>query len=174
MISLNLLSPEKKQEISRQMIFVSLQQIISWALVAICSAGIVLLIAQMIMQNSFDQAVRQGALVTQEYGALNQRVHLANQKIDFLSGVQNKFIIWSPRLAALSSLVPQGIELYAMNINNASRDVQITGHAKTRDDLLLYKQNLEQSSVVRSIELPIENILESKDINFNIKGKLAL
>ena len=126
------------------------------------------------MQNSFDQAVSQGALVTQEYGVLNQRVHLANQKVEFLSGIQNKFIIWSPKLAALSSLVPSGIELYTLNINNTTRDIQITGHATTRDDLLLYKQNLEHASVIKSVELPIENILEPKDINFNIKGKLAL
>lgn len=156
------------------MIFVSLQQMVSWTLVAICSAGIILLIAQMIIQNSFDQAVSQGALVTQEYGVLNQKVHLANQKVEFLSGIQNKFIIWSPKFSALSSLVPQGIELYAINVNNASREVQITGHAETRNNLLLYKQNLEQSSVVRSVELPIENILESQNINFNIKGKLAI
>lgn len=155
------------------MIFVSLQRMISWTLVAICSAGIILLIAQIIMQNSFDQAVRQGALVTQEYGVLNQKVHLANQKVEFLSGIQNKFIVWSPRFSALTSLVPQGIELRTMNVNNASRDVQITGYAKTREGLLLYKQNLEQSSAMHSVELPIENILESKDIVFNIKGKLA-
>lgn len=156
------------------MIFVSVQQLISWVLVAICAAGIILLVAQMIMQNSFDQAVRQSALVTQEYGALNQKVRLANQRIEFLSGLQNKFIIWSPRLSALSSLVPPGIELYTMDAANMSRDIQITGHAKTRDDLLLYKQNLENSSLMTSVELPIENILESTDINFNIKGKLAL
>jgi Tfp pilus assembly protein PilN len=174
MISLNLLSPEKKQEISRQMIFVALQRMVSWMLIAVCSAGIILLAAQLVMQNSFDQAVGQGALVTQEYGVLNQKVRLANQKVEFLSSIQNKFVIWSPRLSALSSLTPQGIELHSINANNISRDVQITGYAKTREDLLLYKQNLENSSIIKSVELPIENVLEPKDITFNIKSKLAL
>jgi len=174
MLSINLLSPQKKQEIGKQIMLVSFQYLISWILIAICGAGTVLLITKAVMQNSFNDAVAQGTLVTQEYGVLNQKVHLINQKIDFFTSIQNKFFTWSPRIAALTSLTPKNITLYSLNVNGITRNVQITGHAKNREDLLLYKQNLEQSSLVSSVNLPIENILEAKEINFNIKAMLIL
>ncbi len=174
MLSINLLSPEKKQEVARQMMLVLLQYLISWILIAVCGVGGVLLSTKVIMQNSFNDAVAQGTLVTQEYGVLNQKVHFINQKIDFFTGIQNKFTTWSPRLAALTSLTPKNITLYALNANNITRTVQITGHAGSRENLLLYKQNLEQSSLVSSVTLPIENILESKNIDFNITASLIL
>ena len=174
MLSINLLSPQKKQEIKRQMMLVSLQYLISWILIAVCGAGAVLLATKTIMQNSFNDAVAQGTLVTQEYGVLNQKVHFINQKIDFFTGVQNQFFDWSPRLAAITSLTPKNVTLYSLNINNATKGIQIAGHAETREDLLLYKQNLEQSSLVNSVNLPIENILEAEEIDFSIKAALNL
>lgn len=174
MISLNLLSPQKKQEVRKQMMLVSLQYLVSWILIAVCGAGGTLLCTKAIMQNSFNDAVAQGTLVTQEYGVLNQKVHLINQKIDFFTGIQNKFVIWSPRLAAITSLTPKNIILYTLNVNNITRGIQITGHAESREDLLLYKQNLEQSSLVSAVNLPIENILEAKEIDFSITAALTL
>jgi len=174
MVSLNLLPQEKKKEISRQIVFISLQHLVSWMLIAVCAAGIILLITKLYMQNAFEQAVKQSVLVTQEYGTLNQKVHLVNQKIDFLGDIQRKFIVWSPKLAAFTELVPANIQVYSMNLNYATKDIQIQGHAKSREDLLLLKANLEQSSLLKSIDMPIENLLESKDINFNIKGKILI
>lgn len=173
MLSLNLLSPAKKQEILRQMIFISLQNLISWAFISICAAGMVLLATKLILQNSFNQAVRQGALVTQEYGALNQKVYILNQQVDFLSNLQNNFIFWSPRLAALASLTPKNIELATFSLSNTSRGVQITGRASTREDLLFFKDRLQASPLLQSVNVPIENILEAKNVNFNISAKLS-
>ncbi|MFC1612574.1 hypothetical protein ACFL29_01860 [Patescibacteria group bacterium] len=174
MLSLNLLSPLKRQQAANQTVLLSLQSFISWALIAICIAGMILLITKLIMQNSFNQAVKQGALVTQEYGTLNQKVYLANKKIAFLKSLQTSFIVWSPKFAELTSLAPNDIMLYSVNINHTTRDLQISGHAKIRDDLLIYKKQLEESKLLSQVELPIENLLESKNIDFTIRGKLAL
>ncbi len=173
MLSINLLSPEKKQEVKKQIMLVSFQYLVSWILIAICGIGATLLCTKAIMQNSFNDAVAQGTLVTQEYGVLNQKVHIINQKIIFFTGIQNKFSVWSPRLAAITTLTPKNIVLYSLNANDLTRKIQITGHAKSRDDLLLYKQNLEQSPHIQSVNFPIENILEAKEINFNIGATLT-
>ena len=173
MASLNLLSPAKKEAILRQMIILSLQYFVSWVLITVCIIGIILLIVKLVMQNSFNQAIGQGSLVTQEYGALNQRVRLENQKIKFLTAIQKKFIIWSPKIAAITALTPNNIELYSININYTSKEVQIAGKAATRDDLLSYKQQLESSSLLKDLSLPIDNLLEAEDVNFNIKAKIA-
>ncbi|MBU1180121.1 PilN domain-containing protein [Patescibacteria group bacterium] len=173
MISLNLLSPDKKIQVSKQMIFISLQTVISWMLVIVCVAGMILLVTKLIMQNSFNQAVGQGALVTKEYGALNQEVYLANKKVSFLGSVQKSFVVWSSKLTILTKLVPKNIELFSININHATGDIQITGYAKTRDDLLLYESQLKQSELLENVNLPIGNLLEAKEIDFKLTAKLT-
>lgn len=172
MLNLNLLPIQKKKEISRQIILASFERLISIGLIIICAAGIVLLGTKLVMQDRFDQAVSQAALVTKEYGTTNQKVHLTNQKIDFLYSAQSGFIEWSPKLAAFSTLVPSGIELYSLDADYSSKDVQIAGLAKTRDNLLLFKKNLEDSDFLKSITFPIENLLEAENINFKITGQL--
>ena len=172
MISLNLLSPDKKIQVARQIIFISLQTVISWMLVIVCVIGMILLVTKLIMQNSFNQAVRQGTLITKEYGALNQEVYLANKKIAFLGVIQKNFVIWSSKLTTLTKLVPNNIELLSVDINHATGDIQITGYAKSREDLLLYESQLKQSELLGNVSLPIENLLEAKEIDFKITGKM--
>ena len=174
MFSLNLLSPTKKQQASKQMIFMSLQFFASWILIIVCIAGIILLITKLVMQNSFSQAVRQGALVTKEYGELNQKVYAANKKIKFLQIIQKNFIVWSPNLAILTTLAPKDIELASININHTTKDIIITGHAKKRENLMLYKSRLEQSPLLEKVDMPIENLLKATDIDFKITGKLKV
>lgn len=173
MLSLNLLPPEKKQEIRKQIMLISLQYLISWMLIVVCGAGITLLVTKLIIQNSFNQAVAQGTLITHEYGILNQKVHIINQKIDFLSGIQNKFTIWSPALSSLTAATPKNIVLSSFFANNITHNLEISGYALTREDLLIYKQNLEQSPLLSSVKLPIENLLEAAGINFHITAKLS-
>ncbi|MCG2693923.1 PilN domain-containing protein [Candidatus Parcubacteria bacterium] len=174
MLKLNLLSPEKKEQVLRQTVFVSIQFFISWALIAICVAGIILLITKLIMQNSFNQAVDQSTLVTKEYGELNQNVYSLNKRIDFLAKIQSQFIVWSPKISPLSNLVPDGVELYGINLVYSTKDVQITGNAKTRDALLEFKNQLEKSEIIINAVLPIENLLESADVDFKITAKLSI
>lgn len=173
MISLNILSPAKKEAAERQLIILSIQYFFSCALIAICVVGTILLITKLIMQNSFDQAVAQGALVTREYGVLNQRVYLENQKIKFLTAVQKDFITWSPTMAAITALTPKNIELYSISVSDSSKAIKFSGQAITRDDLLFYKQQLESSPLLKKVSLPIENLLEAEKVNFDITAELT-
>lgn len=174
MISLNLLSQEKKNEVSKHIILISVQYIFALSFILICTAGAALLVAKLIVQNGFFQAVRQNALVTKEYSTLNQNVREVNQKIGQLKSVQNSFSIWSTKLAAVASLTPKNVELYTMNISSETKSAQFIGRAATRDDLLLYKTNLEKSGLFTDISLPIEYLLNANDVYFDIKAKIAL
>jgi len=174
MISLTLFSPTKKKQVSKHIVLVSIQYFISWILIATCLVSIILLATKLIMQNRFSQAVKQGTLVTQEYGTLNQETHLTNKKIDFLTNMQNNFIIWSPKLASLTALTSKDITLVTINIDHATKDIKISGHAKERDDLLFYKKQLESSGIFQKIDLPIENLLKAQNIYFKISGKLSV
>jgi len=172
MLSLNLLSPQKKNEVQKEMLFFSLQYIISITLIGVAIIGIILLIAKIVMQNSFNQAVNQSLLVTKEYGQLNQQVRITNEKIILFDKIQKEFISWSPKLTALTELTPKNIEIISININNATQMVKINGFAKNRDALLIYKQRLESSGFLEEINLPIESLLKAEDLDFILEAKL--
>jgi Tfp pilus assembly protein PilN len=173
MISLNLLSPEKKQQISKEIIFISTKYLFALSFILVCSASAILLVAEFVVQNNFCQAVSQNTLVTKEYGSLNQNVYGINRQITQLQSMQNKFVIWSNRLVILTNLTPKNIELYSVTINSDTKDINLTGNAKTRDDLLQYKANLENSNLLTGINLPIENLLEANNSYFDIKAKMS-
>jgi Tfp pilus assembly protein PilN len=173
MIPLNLLSPRKKKELSKEILLVSTKYVFAMSFILICSTTIILLIAEFIVQNNFFQAVSQNALVTREYGALNQNVYTVNRQIGQLKLVQNKFIVWSTRLVALTNLTPKNVELYSVTVNSDTKDINLTGNAKTRDDLLQYKANLENSNLLSGVNLPIENLLEANNSYFDIKAKMS-
>ncbi|MBI4225469.1 MAG: hypothetical protein HY617_04070 [Candidatus Sungbacteria bacterium] len=51
-------------------------------------------------------------------------------------------------------------------------DVAISGFAQTRDDLLLFQKQLQDSQMLESVSFPISDIIRSADIHFTMRGKL--
>jgi len=172
MLSINLLSPEKKIEAQKEILFLNLQYIVSVTLIGITLLGIILLMAKIIMQNSFNQSVNQSLLVNKEYGQLNQQVRIVNEKIILFDKIQKEFIYWSPKLIELTELTPNNIELTSLMLNDTTLNVKISGFAKNREALLIYKERLESSGVLKEINLPIESLLKAEDLNFNLQAKI--
>ena len=54
----------------------------------------------------------------------------------------------------------------------AGFNIFITGFAPTREDLLLFKQNMEKDSYFKAVNFPIENWVESVNIIFSLSFKI--
>lgn len=172
MIDLNLLSSAKKQQVKHQLLLGVLEYFISLMLIFISLIGTSLLTTKLIMQNSFNRAVNQNALITKEYGSLNQQVRIINEKIELFKKIQRGYNPWSSNVAALSELAPLGITLSSISINTQSKEFLISGRADLRETLLLYKNYLENLDKVGSTNIPIDSLLQSQNINFKLDGNL--
>lgn len=171
-INLNLLSPLKKKEFQQKLMFITLRHLLAVCFIITALCAMFLLGARLILQNSFNDIVAEGTLITKEYGGLNQKIRQLNKKIALLNQIQNEYSPTSDILLNFTTLVPEGVEISALFINKLN-EVKISGVARTRDGLLLFRQNLEKARVFANIDLPMPQLLTAEDIIFNITAQLV-
>jgi Tfp pilus assembly protein PilN len=75
-------------------------------------------------------------------------------------------------LVNLTKLIPENINIKNLDID--SNKISITGWAKSRDELLLFKNNLENSELFNGVNIPLENLLQKDNVDFNIKASIKL
>lgn len=172
MISLNLISPQQKNFLSIKKLFKMLQNLLCVILIfSAVTATILSLINNSVMQIS-QQVKDKKNEAELKNNNLTQKINELNERIDFLNQVKNEFINWAIYLNDLSKLVPSNILLNNIYSNLDSKDVSAKGYAKTRDSLIEFKNNLENSAILTNIEIPLSNFLTQEEITFEISGKM--
>jgi Tfp pilus assembly protein PilN len=91
-----------------------------------------------------------------------------------VSQIQNEFTLWSYFLEDLAANTPPDISLSFLKLNKEDGMIKLRGRAASREGLLLLKQNLENSNNFSNIDFPIKNILQQKNIDFEINAKINL
>ncbi len=172
MISLNLLSDQKKEDVRKKILLEFATNILEILLIIIIFVAVIFLISKIILQNSFNDAVAQGALITASYGALNQEIGQTNKGIDQIYRLEKDQIFWSDLLFHISVATPQAMTLKSLALNSRDKRAEISGRAATRNALLAFIKNLEDLGVFLKIESPLSNIFERTDINFTLSAVL--
>ena len=177
MISLNLLSLEKKKKLKEKELFYLLKNVAFLvAIFLFINAGI-LLAAKFYLEDKLktitqevDQAT--AALPSGQGTPINTSVQEVNTKIDYLTTIQQDYLKWSAYLADLTALIPQNISLGRISLNQESNQIQITGRAVYRDDFLSLKGNLDNSKILSDINSPISNLIKKENVDFVISASL--
>ncbi len=105
---------------------------------------------------------------------------IINLKLAELANIQNQFIPWSNILIYLVKDVPPNIKINFLNIQPSSGketeqwNVIIRGLAKSRNDFLLFQEQLKKSQFFEKVELPIGNLTQKENIEFEFKTTLLL
>ncbi len=174
MIKLNLVSKQLKEEIKLRRIYKLFKKINCILIILIIITAIIFLTARLILQNNFNKVVAQTTLVTKKNQSYNTKVQEINAKLDFISKIQNDFIIWSNLIEFLAQNTPPDITLSLIEINKESQKLTIMGFSRSRDSLLILKDNIEISNKFQDLNFPVKNILKKEDINFDIEATLNL
>jgi len=97
-----------------------------------------------------------------------------NNLMSEVSAVQKDFVKWSRILNDFLALLPTGNTIQSINLDKEQGTMTMSGWAKTRDDFLQLKTNLENSQMLSGTESPISNLLHRTDVDFTIRAKLNL
>jgi Tfp pilus assembly protein PilN len=174
MLTLNLVSQELKEEIKSRHIYELFKKLSLILIIVVIIIAIILLTAKLILQNSFNKIVEQTTLVTGSSKGYADKVRKINSKINIVAQIQDEYIAWSRLLESLAKITPNGVMFYSIKINREKALMEIKGRADTRDDLLILKENLKNTSFFYEPKLPIENMLQKRDVNFEIETKINL
>lgn len=169
MITLNLLSQENKRIAEEKLLYISIKNLLGIFLIFVTFSAIILLAAKTVLDNNFQTIIEQTTLIVKEYGGVNQKIKEINQKIKTIEKTQEQFVAWSEILTQISNLAPQNTTVSVMILSRSGAEMTLKGTAKTRNDLLLLKSNLENSKIFSSVKIPFSNLLTREDVNFEFE-----
>ena len=106
--------------------------------------------------------------------SVNEQLQLINDlnlRLEKINTVQKNHKYFSSVMTELGSLVPSGIRLEGLSIDENSQGT-LSGYAQKREQVILFKENLEKSNSFEKIESPLSNLTKQVDLNFSFKFSL--
>lgn len=107
----------------------------------------------------------------QELNKYENKFKQVNSSVEVLTKIQNNHLHWLKVLQDISNLTPDGI--YFTDLTTKNYQIFLLGKARTRDDLLKFKGNLEGSSCFQSIDVPLSNLVVKNDVDFQMNFTVA-
>ena len=172
MLTLNLISREQKKEIKLHYFYGLIKKTSLILIIIITIITIIFLIAKIIIQIQFNKIVEQTTLVTKNSQSYNSKIREINNKLNFVSKIQDDFIPWSDLIKNVMNITPSDINFYYFKLNVDEKTIKIKGIAKLRNSLLDFKTKMQAIPELKDIDFPIKNILEKENIDFEINCKL--
>lgn len=96
---------------------------------------------------------------------------LLNQDLKKIGDLQAERKIYSDLLISLTDLIPAGLWLTTLSIDEQGETI-INGFARKREQVLALKDLLENSPLFTDVESPLANLVKPADINFYFKFNL--
>jgi Tfp pilus assembly protein PilN len=99
----------------------------------------------------------------EEYGTEIKEI---NRNVSDVEAIQEKQVYWSKLLLKLNEVVSPEITL--SRFSNQDLLFSLVGKAKTREDLVAFKERLEAESCFSEVKLPLSNLVSKEDLDFQI------
>ncbi|HEX8974377.1 MAG TPA: PilN domain-containing protein [Patescibacteria group bacterium] len=102
----------------------------------------------------------------QQLNTYQDKFKQVNDEVQALTKIQSGHLYWSHVFSQLSSNTPDGILI--SNISTKDFQVFVIGRAKTRDDLLDFKNKIASSSCFTNINVPLSDLVVKEDVDFQM------
>jgi Tfp pilus assembly protein PilN len=170
-IRLNLLPPEKKEDVARSYLF---KQILKFQFIILvsmaCFLGVLFTFKYVSRLNySSRLAAFSESEKAEQYKKINDfddKFKTLNEQINNVMQVSNGQIYWSLLFKKISNLVFPGVTVDAISTNDYA--ITLNGTAASRDDLVLFKEKLENESCFSQVDLPISDLVNKDNVGFQI------
>lgn len=174
-IYLDLLPTERKQEIKRKKLFRAiLREEFLFIIPVIVFIFILLNIYYVLtLQKSSSvsaQTTNQSQEKYKQLSAYEEKFKEANAANQTLVKIQSGHIYWQHLFKELSNITPDGI--YLSDLSTKDFSIFLVGKAKTREDLLGFKEKLESSNCFESVNVPLSNLVTRDNVDFQIDLKI--
>jgi hypothetical protein len=168
MLNLNLISPTLKKEVRLRHINAVIKlYCLTLIAVSLLAAGYLFAGGAVLYFKNKEAAEKIGTVTasTKEYA---EKIGYLNDQIKYIETIQSEYIPYSIFFDEIMNISDNNINFSEVSINSGEKNIAFKGHALTRDSLLLFKKNLENSKFFTEVNLPLTDILKKENINFTI------
>jgi len=170
MITLNIISPELKKEIKLKNIYQILKVEIFFAMIFIIFYLASVISSKYILKSYLAEITQKNNIANEATNETIQTVDNINKKLVEVAKIQTENINWLNLLEAISNNTEDDVRYNKIAIDTKS-GLALSGISSTREGLIKIKKFLENAQYLSDVNFPISNLLEKKDINFNITAK---
>lgn len=172
-LQLNLLSPEKKKVLTDIFYILYFKVMVEVLLGYSLIIAVTLFLASYTLSQNMQNFKEQTASIDREYQKINQQVTQINEELAKIYYVRQTTSDWSGRLVSFFNLNPVGVTLTGVDWSPQSRSFTIRGKAKSRDEFLRYKSELDKLPYLSNIQTPISTLIAKENIDFSLSAELG-
>ncbi|MBU4216907.1 hypothetical protein L6270_03710 [Candidatus Parcubacteria bacterium] len=171
MITLNIISPELKNEIKLKYIYRIIGK--SFILIGVFLGfyAIILVSSRIVLSSYLSEVSQMNSTTNESTNNTVKAVNDVNKKLKEVAVIQKDEISWLNLLELISQNTSKDIKYNKISMDR-NNGLSLTGQSKTRDGLIKIKKFLDESAFLSDVDFPISNLLEKENINFNISAKI--
>ncbi|HAM88990.1 MAG: hypothetical protein US83_C0002G0090 [Candidatus Falkowbacteria bacterium GW2011_GWC2_38_22] len=173
MITLNIIPDELKNEIKLNDHYVFYKKVMSLILFMAIFFSAVLLTAKIILATQQSDTDQQNTIITKSSENYSKQINEINIQLKEIKSIQNNDINWTDFFLSMNDFIGNEIKISRLYAGKNDNSLRISGIAKSRNDLLAFKEKLEKSEKFSNINLPISSLLEKENINFEISATIT-
>lgn len=145
---------------------------IGMTMLSLFSATVLFLTQQNLVYERQNLAIKKGAIDKIIYGTRYQEITTLikdfNGEVGTLSTIQNSLFSVPTLFENVIALLPEGVRLTFLMLNDENLSIEMSGVADDRAVLLATQQNFEQAEFVSSVVAPISNYDAKTNISFTL------
>jgi Tfp pilus assembly protein PilN len=168
---INLLSKQKQAHLQRLLYFQFIKNTLESFLIVLSVAGIVILGAQLVLQNFFFDLTKEITQTSQQKIAKNSQIKQVNRLLTKVDALQENYTLWTPIIADIAQSIPDKITLQSLSLDAKSNSYTLVGLADTRDALLQMVDDLKKIDYIESVDIPLEQLTSKINVSFSIVAK---
>jgi len=170
-IYLDLLPDYRKKEIKRKKTFHAIlgEEILFLAPVVLFILILLNVYYVLVLQKNSsinENSLQQSQGKYQQVGVYQEKFKQVNTFSQALSKIQAGHLHWINIFQKLSESTPDNIQI--SNLSTKNYTVFLVGKAKTRDDLINFKNKLGESGCFQNINVPLSNLVVKDNVDFQI------
>lgn len=170
MIHLNLMPENQKLALQKDRLFLVAHNFLGLLFLFASVIAIVLILVRFALLENYNKIKEETSLVNINSQGFLKEIDALNAKILLAQAVQQNFSKWSGLLFSLAGLLPDSTRLNYLFLNRESNSMRLSGAARDRNSLLLFKAALENSGRLDNLEAPLSNLLEKTNVEFRLNG----
>ncbi|MBI3255751.1 MAG: hypothetical protein HYZ63_02160 [Candidatus Andersenbacteria bacterium] len=175
---LNLLPPERRRHLARQLIINSLNKFsrgVLWSLVVVTVAGVAAA-ATLQVWVAFSSTTATELLKERvaTYQKLRTQIAKQNENLDFMAKTSTDRVLWSALFADFYSVMPPGTRI--QNLGGKilpAPQLSFSGQAVSRSALVVLEDRLKQLPWVSQVKAPNSNLLQRANPSFGFEVNLV-
>ena len=172
MITLNLIPESIRKENQLRHVYrlnVGLAKLVVCFAIAIASLSF---IVKVMLSNTYNQAEEELTFISKNAEPYNQKIRELNTKVNIISQVTDGPRDWDKLIVKIGNMLPAGITLSYLKIDQTTQTIQLSGQAATRDDLISFKSLINSSGYIKEVDIPIGSLLAKNNIPFSFSSKI--